>query len=235
MSESSASHILDRILAHVRAAKQGGKTPVVVFDLDHTLLDNGPRTVELLLEFARERGDALLESRLLGGPRHHLPYLLKDILAGVGEDRIDVIEAAVHAWRGGFFTDAWQRFDEPVAGGCAYVRACYEAGATVVYLSGRDAPNMAVGCLESLRRHGFPIALAHTVLVLKPAFEMPDLEFKRDVVDFLGTLGDVVEFYDELPGIPILGHRELTLQKRDFTDAEKAELEAFLRSLDGAG
>ena len=70
MSESSASHILDRILAHVRAAKQGGKTPVVVFDLDHTLLDNGPRTVELLLEFARERGDALLESRLLGGPRH---------------------------------------------------------------------------------------------------------------------------------------------------------------------
>jgi hypothetical protein len=49
------------------------------------------------------------------------------------------------------------------------------------------------------------------------------------------TLGDVVEFYDELPGIPILGHRELTLQKREFTDAEKAELEAFLRSLDGAG
>jgi cytochrome c peroxidase len=49
------------------------------------------------------------------------------------------------------------------------------------------------------------------------------------------TLGDVVEFYDELPGIPILGHRELTLQKREFTDAEEAELEAFLRSLDGAG
>ena len=49
------------------------------------------------------------------------------------------------------------------------------------------------------------------------------------------TLAEVVEFYDELPGIPVLGHRELTLQRREFSDAEKAELEAFLRALDGAG
>ena len=49
------------------------------------------------------------------------------------------------------------------------------------------------------------------------------------------TLAEVVEFYDELPGIPVLGHRELTLQRREFTDAEKADLEAFLRTLDGAG
>lgn len=222
MSDSTASHVLDRVLAHVRTVKQSGKTPVVVFDLDHTLLDNGPRTIELLLEFARERGDALLESRLRNGPRHHLPYLLKDILAGVGEDRADVVEAAVHAWRGGFFTDAWQRFDEPVAGGCAYARACYEAGATVVYLSGRDAPNMAVGCLESLRRHGFPIALAHTVLVLKPAFEMPDLEFKRDVVDFLGTLGDVVASFDNEPGNCNMFHRMFPSAETVFVETSWA-------------
>ncbi|MFZ4734317.1 MAG: haloacid dehalogenase-like hydrolase [Bradymonadia bacterium] len=200
MTSPATPHVLDRILTQCRDQKAAGRTPVVVFDLDHTLMDNGPRTVQILIEFAVAQGDTALEAALRAGPRHHLPYLLKDILAQVGEVRAEVVEAASKFWRERFFTDAPQQHDEPLGGALAFVRESYEAGATVVYLSGRDAPNMAVGCVESLRRHGFPIALAHTVLVLKPTFEMPDLEFKRDVVDFLGTLGTVVGAFDNEPG-----------------------------------
>jgi len=50
----------------------------------------------------------------------------------------------------------------------------------------------------------------------------------------LATLRDVIDFYSELPGTPVLGHREETLQPLHLTAEEKADLEAFLRSLTGA-
>ncbi len=50
----------------------------------------------------------------------------------------------------------------------------------------------------------------------------------------LATLRDVLDFYSELPSQPMLGHREETLQARNFTKLEKADLEAFLHSLTGA-
>lgn len=48
------------------------------------------------------------------------------------------------------------------------------------------------------------------------------------------TLRAVLDFYSELPGAPAYGHREETLQPQHFTEQEKADLEAFLRTLTGA-
>ena len=48
------------------------------------------------------------------------------------------------------------------------------------------------------------------------------------------TLGEVLDYYSELPGEPPVGHREETLQPLKFSDQEKEDLEAFLQSLTGA-
>ncbi|MGB8168609.1 MAG: cytochrome c peroxidase [Chthoniobacteraceae bacterium] len=48
------------------------------------------------------------------------------------------------------------------------------------------------------------------------------------------TLREVLDFYSELPGETVFGHREETLQPRHFTEGEKADLEAFLHTLTGA-
>lgn len=48
------------------------------------------------------------------------------------------------------------------------------------------------------------------------------------------TLREVLDFYSELPGQPTFGHREETLKPGQFTDGEKADIEAFLRTLTGA-
>ncbi|MEQ1861632.1 MAG: cytochrome c peroxidase [Chthoniobacteraceae bacterium] len=48
------------------------------------------------------------------------------------------------------------------------------------------------------------------------------------------TLREVIDFYSELPGEPAFGHREDTLVPLKFTEQEKADLEAFLRTLTGA-
>jgi hypothetical protein len=59
-------------------------------------------------------------------------------------------------------------------------------------------------------------------LVLKPAFEMPDLEFKRDVVDFLGTLGDVVASFDNEPGNCNMFHRMFPAAETVFVETSWA-------------
>lgn len=45
------------------------------------------------------------------------------------------------------------------------------------------------------------------------------------------TLEAVLDFYSELPGRPRLGHRELTLQPLDLSDADRTALIAFLGTL----
>ena len=58
---------------------------------------------------------------------------------------------------------------------------------------------MALGSFASLRDLGFPIGVIGTELVVKPAFETPDVVFKRAVAPELGRLGTVVAAFDNEP------------------------------------
>lgn len=176
-----------------------GRAPVVVFDLDGTLFDNGPRTWQILLDFAEHEGHRELRRALDNLPRHGLPYLLRDTLARCGIHDEALTERARRFWMERFFTDDFQRYDEPIPGSVRYVRALFEAGATIVYLSGRDSPNMLVGCAASLRRNEFPIGIPRTALVLKHAFEDDDLTFKRESLAFIEQLGEVAGTFDNEP------------------------------------
>ena len=188
------------MLRTVTATRAAGRTPVVVFDLDHTLFDNGPRTWAILAEYLDAKGPKEVRSRLDSLPRFNLPYLLKDILRGPLELADPELERALFDyWVARFFQDAWIDRDVPYDGAVAFVQEVFDAGATVVYLTGRDSPNMLIGTAASLRAHGFPVGVAHTALVLKPKFEIPDAEFKKDAVGFIATLGDVVAFLDNEP------------------------------------
>jgi hypothetical protein len=195
----NAPHVLDRIVARCRELHGQGKHPVAVLDLDHTLFDNGPRTREILLEFAKSTGRGELHARLTQMRTTGLPYLLRETLAIVDERDDAVVAEATAFWRERFFTDDWIRHDVPLPGAREYCLELYEAGATLAYLSGRDSPNMLVGTAASLRAHGFPIGLAHTALILKPVFEMADFDFKRDVIEFVSELGEVVGTFENEP------------------------------------
>jgi hypothetical protein len=193
--------VAQKSLAYVAAhtQKSSGRPPVAVFDLDGTLFDNGPRTWQILVDFAEHHGLPDLRRTLDRAPRTRLPYLLKETLAALGVTDGTIIEAAQAFWLQRFFTDNHQSHDIPIAGALGLVRNLYEAGTTIVYLSGRDVPKMLVGVCESLRSHGFPVGLAGTAVVLKPDFHDPDLAFKKSAMTFIDTLGVVVATYDNEP------------------------------------
>jgi hypothetical protein len=176
-----------------------GETPVVIFDLDHTLFDNGPRTWAILKDFADQCSHNELQEKLHTLSQYNLPYLIGDILASMGFHDPDLTKAAFEWWRDRFFIDDWINLDTPLPGTVSFAKAMYAAGCTLVYLTGRDSPNMLIGTAASLRQHGFPVGLAHTALVLKPDFDTPDLEFKTEATKFISTLGTVIAAFDNEP------------------------------------
>lgn len=200
LSAHDQKALLDQVV--LRCRNEGGRTSVVVFDLDGTLMDNRPRTTTILRELGlawREREPAA-SAKLEAAQSGDLAYLLTDTLARLGVTRTELVRDAEIFWRERFFTDGYLSHDVEVAGASAFARACYEAGAILVYFTGRDLPLMGLGSFASLRDLGFPIGVPGTELVLKPDANMPDEAFKRMSGPDLGRVGRVVAIFDNEPG-----------------------------------
>lgn len=192
--------VLQNIIVRAREVRNAGERPVAVFDLDATLFDNGPRTWQILTEFAQEVSSEVLETALQNYRQEGLPYLLSDMFSEMGIDDEKLAKAATAFWFKRFFTDAYQSYDRPMTGSVEFVRELFQLGTTIVYLSGRDSPGMLVGCSESLRQHGYPVGLPFTSIVLKPDFETADEVFKEQACEFIGELGTVIATIDNEPG-----------------------------------
>ncbi len=182
-------------------AREKAGPPVVVFDLDGTLMDNRPRTRAILSELA-DRWQATapdVSARLRGAEPERLAYHFKDSLEILGvTDKAQIAEAFAF-WKERFFSDEPLRHDIQVPGGSVFARACYDAGASLMYLTGRDLPLMGLGTFGSLRDLGFPIGVPGTELVLKPDPAMPDADFKRLEAPKIARVGKVVASFDNEP------------------------------------
>jgi hypothetical protein len=201
LSSAEQKALLDQI---VDRCKSNGtaRTPVVVFDLDGTLMDNRPRTATILRELGaawRDRHPDVAKALTSAKPED-LAYLLTDTLGRLGVRHTDLVREAEIFWRDRFFTDAYLAHDVEVPGAAAFARACYDAGGILVYFTGRDLPLMGLGSFASLRDLGFPIGVPGTELVLKPDAQMPDEAFKRMQGPALERVGKVVAIFDNEPG-----------------------------------
>ena len=196
----SKAELYQNVMSRIAAVKAQGRRPVVVFDLDATLFDVGPRFWRILHEYATQHDEKELDAKLKAFRRNNLPYLMTDILKEMGVEDEGLIERLGPYWFDRFFSDHYQYYDTPVAGGTAFVQHLYENDVFIVYLTGRDAPGMLVGCAESLRRNGFPVGVVNTLMLLKPNFEMPDPDFKDAASAFIDGLGEVIATFDNEPG-----------------------------------
>jgi hypothetical protein len=207
LSPDGQRRLLADVVARCRtqsahALEGRARTPVVVFDLDGTLMDNRPRTVAILREFATSgaAGDSARVAPLATIVPEDLAYLVRDSLAKVGLTDDALVEAVEAFWKERFFSDDSIRHDVALAGAVSFARACHDAGAICIYLTGRDLPLMGIGSFRSLRDLGFPIGVPGTELVCKPDFAMPDEEFKRLEAPKLVRVGQVIASFDNEPG-----------------------------------
>lgn len=194
------SALLDDVVRRA-ALRTAGATGVVVFDLDGTVCDNRPRSARIFHELAEHWTHRAPEAarRLAELVPTDVLYRTRDTFARVGVHDVDLVAEAERFWAERFFVDAYIGYDVEVPGAARFARAIHDAGGTVVYLTGRDLPNMSVGSWASLRDLGFPIGLPATQLVLKPRFEIPDDVYKREVAPELRRIGHVVAVFDNEP------------------------------------
>jgi hypothetical protein len=193
--------LMSRIVARCKATP-GQPSPVVVFDLDGTLMDNRPRTLAILQELAHElRAEAHTHAEIIAAAKaENLAYLLTDTLQQLGLEHPELAERAESYWKARFFADDYLKHDIAIEGSVEFARACYEAGACLVYFTGRDLPLMGLGSFQSLRDLGYPIGVVGTELVCKPDAKIPDELFKRNEGPKLARVGRVVAAFDNEPG-----------------------------------
>lgn len=193
--------LLRRLLDRARASAEAGSCPVVVFDLDGTLIDNRPRVVAIMHELGEHWRESHPEAaaRCREATVDQIGYGVVDNLKRLGVHQDWLYDEGLDFWKARFFTDHYQIHDVEIPGAVAFAKACHELGTLLVYLTGRDLPGMALGTFKSLRDLGFPIGTMGAKLVTKPAFEIPDTEFKQSVAGEIGRFGEVIAVFDNEP------------------------------------
>jgi phosphoglycolate phosphatase-like HAD superfamily hydrolase len=201
---------LDRVRLLARSAIGCGESPVAVFDLDDTLINTRGRTYRILIEFAdsaeaRFPAEAAKLKMLKPGDTR---YVLKHTLSQLGIENEAFLKEASAFWAPRFFSDAYVIDDQPNPGAAAYVRSLERVGTRIVYLTGRDVPNMQRGTIQNLRELGFP----EGTLLMKPDAKMDDLAFKKSAIEGIRAMGSVVGVFENEPA-------NLNLLHEAFPDA----------------
>jgi hypothetical protein len=201
----SDAAVLDKLHSFV-VTSRGNSRPVVVLDLDSTLYEVAPRTHAILKQWLggeSHLGIPILESLEAVSPAE-VGYSLGDTFKNAGLDLgcSEVAQALASArkfWFQRFFTNDYLVHDRPYEGAVDFIRSLHDEGAEIIYLSGRDEPNMGAGTRANLIRDGFPCDVARTHLCLKPAYGLPDLAHKTGAQELIRRLGTLVASVENEP------------------------------------
>jgi hypothetical protein len=109
-------------------------------------------------------------------------------------------------WRERFFSDAYLLYDEPYAQVREILAWLRGEGVKLVYLTGRDFPNMSSGTVASFSKHRLPLGRG-TRFVFKPTFEESDAAFKARSCAGLAREERIVLAVENEPGNANLMHR----------------------------
>ena len=194
---------LNNVLRSIDDTVAEGGLPVLVFDLDGTLLDNRPRTLRILREFVAAHIGRWPALDVIVGEltADDLGYDARDAVRERGFDDPEAFGAFFAFWKDRFFTDAYLVEDVPTPGAVEYARACWNRGAHLYYLTGRHVGGMEAGTAESLARLGFPMYAGRSSLHLKPGFDVPDPEFKDGAIAQVRSMkGPVLATFENEPG-----------------------------------
>ena len=194
---------LSAVVDRVRELAGRGSRPVVLLDLDDTLLSTTRRHARILREFAGESDvmtrwpDAAACLSVLEPPPH--AYSVVDIAKSARVDDSQLLERLRGYWFERFFRSEYVLEDAPVPGAPEFCRSLAEAGAMLAYVTGRDE-QMRPGTELSLGQKGFPIpGRGDARLVLKPRFDTPDLQFKSEALNRVAEWGPVAAGFENEP------------------------------------
>ena len=195
--------VLDEVFRRIQCTKN----PVLLLDLDSTLYEVGPRTHQILKEWAESQESSAfpeIQKFAIGAMESQIGYSVQDTFDALKireshPELIEALESAKNFWAKRFFSNSYLKYDRAYAGAAAFAIEAHKLGAELVYLTGRDAPNMGEGTEANLLRDQFPWNVARTNLLLKPASHLNDLDHKKGAADFVRNKGELVASFENEP------------------------------------
>lgn len=142
----------------LRRAAAAGENPCCIFDLDSTLLNSRGRSLRILEKFAAVQGHRFpgLAERVRSIREDELGYSVFAALEGADFLTPLLRRDLKRFWGKRFFSSRWCEADLAIPGATDYVRACRSAGASILYVTARDTPQMEEGTRRCLELEGFP-------------------------------------------------------------------------------
>lgn len=192
---------LDRVRTSVRSEVRAGRVPIVVFNIDGTIFDNRPRSQAILRDFIAYGGDSYAEiaDSVYALRQDSINYYVVDSFRSAGIANLFFMESALKYWSDHFFSNRYVVYDLPINGSVAFINEMHDAGALIVYLSGRGRTTMLEGTIQSLNMAGFPVASSRTLLVMKPSPRENNLTYKAREYQSIARLGKVVAAFENDP------------------------------------
>jgi hypothetical protein len=208
----SAEAIADALFRSIDASQSSGHTPLAVFDVDDTLIDCRYRKSLVFHAFAQEESTRRRwpddSQRLRAHSWQDLKYRVHDNLHPLSITDKIFGEELLGYWLKHYFTYPYLIQDRAFPGAQAFVRACVDRGAHIVYLTARDHPGMYQGTIEALAKLGFPLHQPSIHVMLKPEVSVSDHHFKVAALEDIAALGEVVaSFENELSNLNAMAER----------------------------
>ena len=188
-----------------------GNMPVVVFNIDGTILDNRTRSIAIIKDFASTYKDSEISDSIVTISPEEIDYYVVETFNKCGIRNLFFLEAALRYWAENFFSNNYLLMDRPVQGSSEFVRRLYNKGAFIVYVSGRCKEKMLEGTIASLKKCGFPIGEDRTMLAMLPDNDTI-VVFKKRTYENISRLGKVVAAFENEP-------QEVNEMKRIWGDA----------------
>jgi hypothetical protein len=209
--------VLDLVAEAVARHKVPSECPVVLLDLDSTLYEVSPRTLNILEEL-RAHPDLdlpphiqmILSSLSLERIGYTLPdtFSLHGIRIENEPDSHTYLPKLKELWKERFFSDPYLVFDRPYPGAAEFVQELHRLGTEIVYLTGREARRMREGTMSNLSRDGFPWGFPNTHLLMKENTQWDDLYHKRVTALSIRKWGNPIASFENEPR-NIVGFMEL--------------------------
>ena len=196
------STVLHQVLQRVDQETSAAPPPVVIFDIEGTLLDTRGRVQKILHDYATAELTSVrpkAAERILAIKKEGVRGQLTETLAAAGVTEPAIINNAHSFWAERYYSNDYLDFDTPTVGAAGFVRSLYARGARIVYLSARDSERQLVGTVQSLQQHGFPIGVHRTELIMRPTPQTSIHRFKRETNVYLHKGGTVIAAFDNDP------------------------------------
>ncbi|HYX38420.1 MAG TPA: hypothetical protein VE954_35405 [Oligoflexus sp.] len=205
-------NLYEKIKYRIEATLASGEQPVIIFDLDDTLIDCRHRKHRVIHDFIKQshvQESFALECQLVEQLSwENVQYRVLDTLAQHGIRNQMFGDQLFQFWREKYFTYPYLIDDKAFPGALEFVHHCYNLGATIVYLTGRDIPGMGQATFDAMPRLGFPSTGDRVHFILKEDPAIADLEFKVMALEKIAPLGTVIAaFENELPNLHVMAER----------------------------